>query len=59
VNGFALGGGCELLLACDLIVAEEQAQMGLTEVRRGLVAGAGGIYVCRGAFRRPSRSKRF
>jgi enoyl-CoA hydratase/carnithine racemase len=44
VNGYALGGGCELVLACDLIVAEEQAQLGLTEVRRGLVAGAGGIY---------------
>ncbi len=44
VNGFALGGGCELVLACDLIVAEEQAQMGLTEVRRCLVADAGGLY---------------
>jgi enoyl-CoA hydratase/carnithine racemase len=44
VNGYALGGGCELVLACDLIVAEEQAQLGLTEVRRGLVAGGGGMY---------------
>ncbi len=43
VNGFAFGGGCELCLGCDLIVAEEHAQFGLPEVRRGIVAGAGGL----------------
>jgi crotonobetainyl-CoA hydratase len=42
INGYALGGGCEMALACDLLVMEEHAQIGLTEVRRGLAAGAGG-----------------
>ena len=35
VNGFALGGGCELALACDLLVAAESAQFGLVETRVG------------------------
>ncbi|HEY2553201.1 MAG TPA: crotonase/enoyl-CoA hydratase family protein [Streptosporangiaceae bacterium] len=43
VEGYALAGGFELALACDLIVASEQARFGLPEVRRGLVAGAGGL----------------
>lgn len=43
VNGYALGGGTEICLACDLVVAEEQAEFGLPEVRRGIIAGAGGI----------------
>jgi enoyl-CoA hydratase len=43
VEGYALAGGFELVLACDLIVASEQAKFGLPEVRRGLVAGAGGL----------------
>jgi len=43
VEGFALAGGCELALACDLIVAAENAQFGLPEVKRGLVAGSGGL----------------
>ncbi len=43
VEGFALAGGCEMALACDLIVAAESAQFGLPEVTRGLVAGAGGV----------------
>lgn len=43
VNGFALGGGTELALACDLIIASESAIFGLPEVRRGLIAGAGGL----------------
>jgi enoyl-CoA hydratase/carnithine racemase len=43
VNGFALGGGCEICLACDLIVIEEHALIGLPEVRRGIIAGAGGV----------------
>lgn len=43
VEGYALAGGFELALACDLIVASEQAKFGLPEVRRGLVAGAGGL----------------
>jgi len=43
VEGYALAGGFELVLSCDLIVASEQAKFGLPEVRRGLVAGAGGL----------------
>jgi enoyl-CoA hydratase len=43
VEGYALAGGFELVLACDLVVASEEAIFGLPEVRRGLVAGAGGL----------------
>jgi enoyl-CoA hydratase len=43
VEGYALAGGFELALACDLIVASEEAKFGLPEVRRGLAAGAGGL----------------
>jgi enoyl-CoA hydratase len=43
VEGYALAGGFEIALACDLIVASEEATFGLPEVRRGLVAGAGGL----------------
>ncbi|MDP7720736.1 enoyl-CoA-hydratase DpgD [Mycobacterium sp. TY814] len=44
VRGYALGGGFELALACDLIIAASDAQFGLPEVRLGLVAGAGGVF---------------
>jgi len=44
VNGFALGGGTELALASDLVVAAETAQFGLPEVKRGLLAAAGGVF---------------
>lgn len=43
VEGKALGGGFEIALACDLIVAAEDAQFGLPEVKRGMVATAGGV----------------
>jgi len=43
VNGYAMGGGCEIALACHLIVADETAQFALSEVNVGLVAGAGGL----------------
>ncbi|MFA1538166.1 crotonase/enoyl-CoA hydratase family protein [Actinomadura monticuli] len=43
VEGYALAGGCEIALACDLIVAAEDARFGIPEVKRGLVAGAGGL----------------
>ncbi|WP_019927496.1 acetyl-CoA acetyltransferase [Nocardia sp. BMG111209] len=43
VNGFAMGGGFEIALACHLVVADETAQFALSEVRVGLVAGAGGL----------------
>lgn len=42
VNGFALGGGCELALACHLRVASEHAKFGLPEVKLGLIPGYGG-----------------
>ena len=43
VEGFALAGGFEIALACDLIVASRTARFGLPEARRGLVAAAGGL----------------
>ncbi|GAA2736586.1 crotonase/enoyl-CoA hydratase family protein [Actinocorallia aurantiaca] len=43
VEGYALAGGCEIVLACDLVVAAENAKFGIPEVKRGLVAGAGGL----------------
>ena len=42
INGYALGGGCEVALACDLRFAAENAGLGLTEIRLGIVPGAGG-----------------
>jgi crotonobetainyl-CoA hydratase len=44
VNGTALGGGTELALASDLVMAEERAKFGLPEVKVGLIAGAGGVF---------------
>jgi enoyl-CoA hydratase len=44
VNGPALAGGCEIALACDLIVAARSARFGLPEVKRSLVAAAGGLF---------------
>ena len=44
VNGTALGGGTELALASDLVVAEERTMFGLPEVKRGLIAAAGGVF---------------
>ena len=43
VEGYALAGGCELVLSCDLVVAADDAKFGIPEVRRGLVAAAGGL----------------
>lgn len=44
VNGFALGGGTEIALACDLVLAAENAKFGLPEVGRGIIAAAGGAF---------------
>ena len=44
VNGFALGGGFELALACDIIVAAEHAYFALPEAKLGLTSGAGGLF---------------
>jgi len=42
INGYALGGGCELALACDIRIASEEAQLGLPEVSLGIFPGFGG-----------------
>ncbi|MDE9487602.1 2,3-dehydroadipyl-CoA hydratase PaaF [Xenorhabdus bovienii] len=42
VNGYALGAGCELVLACDLVICGESARFGLPEITLGLMPGAGG-----------------
>jgi len=42
VNGFALGGGCEMALACDMRIADTTASIGLPEVKLGLMPGFGG-----------------
>jgi dehydration protein DpgD len=44
VNGYALGGGFEMALACDIIIAADHARVGLPEPRVGLMAGAGGVH---------------
>jgi enoyl-CoA hydratase/carnithine racemase len=43
VNGFAMGGGCEIALACHLVVADATAKFALSEGKVGLVVGAGGV----------------
>jgi enoyl-CoA hydratase len=44
VDGIAVAGGCEVALACDMIIAAETGSFGLPEVTRGLAAAAGGLY---------------
>jgi len=42
VNGFALGGGCELMAACDIRIGSQKARIGLPEINLGIIPGAGG-----------------
>jgi enoyl-CoA hydratase len=44
VDGLATAGGCEIVLACDLVVATTRSSFGLAEVKRNLIAGAGGLF---------------
>jgi enoyl-CoA hydratase len=44
VEGYALAGGCEIVLACDLVTAGRSARFGIPEVKRGLVAAGGGLF---------------
>jgi enoyl-CoA hydratase/carnithine racemase len=43
VDGFALGGGCELVLACDIVIVSDRSRLGLPEINRGILPANGGV----------------
>ncbi|WBU56220.1 enoyl-CoA hydratase/isomerase family protein [Paracoccus sediminicola] len=47
VSGFCLGGGCEIALACDVVIASDTARLGQPEIRLGIIPGAGGTQLWR------------